>query len=224
MAAAVEKAYEAIRTGILSGTYAAGTHLKAADLADSLGISRTPVREAMRRLHAEGLINFIANHGAYVARFGENEAEEIFTLRSVLESLGAELAATRIDGPALAELRALADHMEELAKARRPADYLGRIAAANERFHRIILAAAGNQRLAAVLASVVEVPLSRNTFNRYTAEDLMRSMDHHRELLAAFQARDGAWAASVMRCHVLAARRVFLSESDEAPPAKSAAE
>jgi len=64
MAAAVEKAYSAIRNGIISGIHPGGTHLKAADLAVALGVSRTPIREALRRLHAEGLVDFVANRGA----------------------------------------------------------------------------------------------------------------------------------------------------------------
>ena len=66
MAAAVERAYLAIREGIVSGAYAPGRHLTAQELASATSVSRTPVREAMRRLHAEGLIRFIPNRGAFV--------------------------------------------------------------------------------------------------------------------------------------------------------------
>ena len=77
MAAAVEKAYAAIREGIMDGTYPGGVHLKAEDLAVAIGVSRTPVREALRRLHAEGLVDFVANRGAYVLTWDRSDVEEV---------------------------------------------------------------------------------------------------------------------------------------------------
>src|SRR6476661_1563391 len=99
MAAAVEKAYAAI------------------------GVSRTPVREALRRLHAEGLVDFVANRGAYVLTWDKSDVEEVFGLRMVLESFGAELAATRRSEEQLAQLRRLADRMTAAARER-PSHYL----------------------------------------------------------------------------------------------------
>ena len=87
MAAAVEKAYSAIRDGIMDGTYSGGSHLKAEDLAVAIGVSRTPVREALRRLHSEGLVDFVANRGAYVLNWDKSDVDEVFGLRMVLESL-----------------------------------------------------------------------------------------------------------------------------------------
>lgn len=207
MAAAVEKAYEAIRSAILSGIHPAGRHLKAADLAEDLGVSRTPVREAMRRLHAEGLVNFVANHGAYVMSWSSRDIEEIFSLRSVLESHAAEQAARYIQPIQLAELRQLTDQMDEFAARRQAVDYLD----CNDRFHKLILEAAGNHRLSAMVGSIIEVPLVHNTFARYDHRNVLRSNSQHRELVDAFSAGDSTWAASVMRSHILAARQVFLA-------------
>ena len=83
------------------------------------------------------------------------------------------------------------------------------IADCNARFHKLIRTAAGNKRLASFIAAVVEMPLMLRTFNRYREDELLRSAAHHQELVSAFEARDGRWAASVMRSHVLAAHHVF---------------
>jgi len=210
MAAAVEKAYHAIRSGIAVGEYAPGAHITAADLATRIGVSRTPVREALRRLHAEGLVDFVANHGAYVTSWNRADIDEVFTLRAVLESHAAELAASRLAPPQIEALRDCAAHIEALA-AERPDDFLAGITEANGRFHRIIIEAASNRRLAAMIATVIDMALVARTFAHYREEDLRRSMAHHRELIAAFAAGDGPWAASVMRSHVLAAHHALLA-------------
>src|SRR6516225_6394222 len=94
MAEAVDKAYRTIRDGIMSGIYPQGAHVTAQDLAEASGLSRTPVREAMRRLHAEGLILIIPNRGAFVARWSDKDIHKIYDLRVLLESHAAEIAAT----------------------------------------------------------------------------------------------------------------------------------
>jgi DNA-binding GntR family transcriptional regulator len=222
MAAAVEKAYVAIRDGIMGGTYSGGSHLKAEDLAVAIGVSRTPVREALRRLHAEGLVDFVANRGAYVLNWDKSDVEEVFGLRLVLESFGAEKAATERTPEQLAELHNLAERMTAAARER-PQHYLELIAELNTEFHKLVHIASGVKRLLPILITVIQIPLTMRTFNRYGAEDLERSMAHHRELVAALEARDSRWAGSVMRSHIVAAHHVFLGSDDALQAANDAA-
>ncbi len=207
MAASEQKAYEAIRSAITTGAYGNGMHLRAAGLADSLGISRTPVREALRRLHAEGLVEFFANRGAFVASWSREDAEEVFDLRIVLESHAAALAARRLGRDQIAALASMTDRMERHASG--SGRDIATVTQANNEFHSLIIAAASSRRLAAMIASVVEIAMVSRTFNSYTDEHFARSIAHHRELIAAFQVKDDAWAAAVMTSHIRAAYQVL---------------
>jgi DNA-binding GntR family transcriptional regulator len=222
MAAAVEQAYAAIRDGIMGGVYPGGAHLKAEDLAEAVGVSRTPVREALRRLHAEGLVDFVANRGAYVLNWQKSDAEEVFSLRMVLESLGAELAARQRSPEQLAELRRLAERMAVAARERQP-HHLELIAELNTAFHKLLHEASGVKRLAPLLKTIIQIPLTLRTFSRYSPEDLERSAAHHCEIVAAIERRDSEWAGAVMRSHVAAARHVMLGRDDQAEAAEGAA-
>ncbi|OHX01756.1 GntR family transcriptional regulator [Micromonospora sp. WMMB235] len=205
MGRATQSAYESIKTRILGGAYEPGKKLSEEDLAAAVGVSRTPVREALRRLHAEGLVDWEANRGATVPAWREQDLEEIFELRALLEGYGAELAATRITPEEIVRLRELCAEMEGYAAGQRR-DRADRIAVCNAQFHEIILGAGRNRRLSALLGAVVQTPLVNRTFRRYDEAAMARSMSHHRELIDAFEARDRAWAGSVMRAHILAAR------------------
>ena len=206
---ATEHAYASVREGILHGTYKAGARLTEEDLARSTGVSRTPIREALRRLQAEGLVRLEANHGAIVAPFELADAEEIFELRAVLEPIAAERAAVRADGATIAELRALAEQ-QALASTQRVGSYLAQIADLNDRFHRLVQTAAGSARLIRVIAGLTEALLILGTFAKYTQNELVRSADQHLELVQAFEARDPKWAHGIMRAHVLAGRAAYL--------------
>src|SRR5687767_3001615 len=110
--AAADHAYRLVREQILSGQRAGGEWLREGDLAEHLGVSRTPVREALRRLTAEGLVRYERNRGVQVQAWNASDLDEIFSLRSVLEPWGCRLAAT--SGLAdLATLDALAHEMDE---------------------------------------------------------------------------------------------------------------
>jgi DNA-binding GntR family transcriptional regulator len=209
MAAAVEQAYRAIREGIVSGVYRPGAHLTAEGLAGASGISRTPVREAMRRLHAEGLIQFIPNRGAFVTRLEERDIAKIYDLRVVLEGYAAETAAREATDAQIDRLEVLAGEMVDTIA---PASSSGvdRVAQLNNDFHKLIVAGAANPRLEVALASIVEVPLVLRTFRRYSQEELRRSMSQHVELVQALRARDGLWARSVMASHILSGRNTLL--------------
>jgi DNA-binding GntR family transcriptional regulator len=210
MADAVDKAYRAIREGIVSGTYRPGAHLTAQDLATGTGMSRTPVREAMRRLHAEGLITVIPHRGAFVAHMDDRDITKIYDLRVALEGYAAEAAAAEAQDADIAELDRLARAMAALVEAGKP-QAIDDFAQLNDAFHKLIVRMAANPRLEMALASVVEMPLVLRTFRRYGLDEMRRSASQHLELVAAIGARDGAWARSVMTSHILSGRNALLS-------------
>lgn len=217
MAAATEQTATQIRRLILDGILEPGTRLQEVELATQLGVSRTPVREALRTLSSHGLVEILPNRGARVARWSVADLEEIYELRIMLESRGAGRAAERISSEDNDRLTELCEQMEACARRGGRHD-LHTLSELNSRFHRIIMDAADSPRLATMLASVVQVPLVMRTFARYTPEALDRSMGHHRELTAALRAGAPDWAASVMRSHIIAARAVLLDPAVTADP------
>ena len=202
---AVDRAYEAVRSGIIAGRYLAGARLTEQEIATTVGVSRTPVREALRRLDAEGLVEFTPNLGAVVTTWTEEDSDEIFDLRAMLESYGARRATIRATDEQIAELRRLAE-LQYRESVERRTGYLERIADLNSQFHRRMQEAAASNRLSRALAALIEAPLMMRTFQKYTPEDLQRSAQHHLEIVLALEARDPEWAASVMLSHIHAAR------------------
>lgn len=213
MAHAAGAVYEALRAGILEGEYALGSRLGEVELAGSLGVSRTPVREALRRLDSEGLVDVLPNRGARVASWCEQDLDDIYELRALLESHGAARAATRVSAAQLTRLDELCADMDATVRRRD----LERHSALNRDFHTLILIAAGNPRLMSLMSALVHVPLVLRTFHRYGRKALRRSQGHHRELVDALRARDASWAEAVMRSHVLAARAVLTAAPGPEP-------
>jgi len=205
---AVDKAYEAVRGGIIAGRFAPASRITEQEVAAAAGVSRTPAREALRRLHAEGLVQFTPNQGAVVSDWSSDDANEIFDLRSLLESHAAARAAELATLEQIATLRTLAEQQSAEAAHRSEAS-LDRIADLNSRFHRLLQEAAASPRLTRTLAALLEATLVMKTFLNYRIEDLQRSAAHHLELVRALEARDPEWAASVMRSHILAAKRTL---------------
>ncbi|HSU02694.1 MAG TPA: GntR family transcriptional regulator, partial [Nocardioides sp.] len=209
---AADLTYLTIRRQILSGERAGGEWLREGDLASGIGVSRTPVREALRRLAAEGLVRHEPNRGVQVADWGVADLDEIFSLRSQLEPWGCGLAASA-GGADLDVLAALADRMDE--EARRDPPDLDAITELNNQFHRTVLEASGNGRLVTMVSAVVEVPLVWRTFSHYSSEAMRRSLAHHHEIVEALRAGDPTWAESVMRSHVRAAWASLREEHGE---------
>jgi len=205
---AVEKAYNTIRSGILDGRFPPSSRITEQDIAAQSGVSRTPVREALRRLQAEGLLQFVPNQGAVVATWSARDIEEIFELRAMLESYVAALAAERATPEQINQLRDLAERQYDLSQDCSSA-VLKAVSVLNNQFHKILQQSADSKRLDAMLSQLVEVPLVSKTFNSYTPEQLIRSASHHLEIVIALDERDSASAAAVMRAHVLAARQAF---------------
>lgn len=202
---AADQAYAYVRERVISGDFAAGMRLTEWQIAGALGTSRTPVREAMRRLVGDGVLRFQPNHGTFVGSYSAKEIGELFDLRALLESEVAHAAARNISSEQVAQLKALQDRIEEcgLDLGRKNIE---RIAALNRDFHRLVAQASDSPRMVNMLTNAIEAPVVQQTFGRYTAAQLQRSFHHHRELIDAFTARDGAWARDAMSCHVRAAR------------------
>jgi DNA-binding GntR family transcriptional regulator len=211
----VETAYRSLLGRITAGELAPGAFLVEADLAADIGVSRTPVREAIRRLASEGLVQVAGRKRAVVRQVAETDADELFDLRARLEGYAAYRAATRLDAAALAGLARLCEQMETAARnAHRPsandsqiAANAAEFAALNDRFHAAILAAADADHLAAALRPILQVQLVLlRRYRERLAEHLERSCWHHRELVRAFERRDPELAEAQMRLHLLSAR------------------
>jgi DNA-binding GntR family transcriptional regulator len=194
---------------ILSGELSPGSQIGEEQLAERCGVSRTPVRDALNRLETELLIRRTGSQRSFVADWSLDDVEDAFTLRGILESLAAERAATRIKAEQLARLRWL---NAAIAKAvmQDPPD-IGTFLEHNLAFHNIIVEAAASPRLQNMLAKLIEQPVVWRTAQNYGRSNLERSHRDHEELLAAFERRDGAWAASIMAGHI---RRAFHTYAD----------
>ena len=219
MVRAVDRVYTRLRADILGGVHPSGARIGEAELAEATGSSRTPVREALRRLEVEGLVEILPHRGARVPGWTSDDLEEIYDLRMLLEGAAARRAADRIESKDTDRLAELCDLIEEAAEPGDRQD-LDRVAELNAEFHGIVRAAAASARLVAMLNTVTQLPLVMRTFHRYSPDDLGRSFAHHRELVAALGAGDGTWAESVTRAHVLAAKAVLLraARTEPQPP------
>ena len=205
---AAERAYNVLRAAIIEGRHPPGARITETEIAEAAGVSRTPVREALRRLEAEGLLRFVPNQGAFVSSWSDADAEDIFELRAMLEGYGAALAARKATEEQVRTLRGLATQQYEEAHRGAPG-CLERIADLNSRFHQLLLEAAASERLQSTLSTLTSAPLVLETFRDYDSEALKRSARHHLEMVEAIEARDPSWAQSVMRSHVMAARWAF---------------
>lgn len=202
---AVDLAYNEIKAAIFSHEFSAGSHLTEAMLTQRLGISRTPIREAFRRLGAEGWLEILPDQGVRVSEWSHRDIDEVFEIRVLLESHIARRAATRVQPDDIKRLREYTQQMEA-TQGLSPDDALEKRSAANNAFHSLLVQAAGNSRLHKVLQVMIEIPVVRRTFKSYTSEESDRSIAHHYEIISALEAGDGEWAAATMRSHILAGR------------------
>lgn len=202
---AADRVYHIIKQRILNGGYAAGSYVREATIGEELDYSRTPIREALRRLVSDGWVEAIPHHGARVVGWTQHDVEEVFELRVLLEPQVVRRAATRIQAVQLNALGHFADQMEMLCE-QDSEGAVDEIAVLNNQFHAELVTAADSPRLQRLLETIVQVPVSRRSFHHYTREELLCSMQHHREIIRALQHRDGEWAAAIMRAHILAAR------------------
>ncbi len=209
MSKAADRAYQHIRGEILAGNMLPGEQLREEALAEVCGVSRTPVREALRKLEAEHLIQRSDSQRSFVATLSRDDIAESFTLRAMLEGHAAARATDRMTPE---QLVALSEHNLVIRDAvGRQVPDVPTFIEHNRRFHAVITEAAGSQRLTQLLASIVEQPVVLRTALRYDRAQLERSAGEHEELVLAFRHGDPEWAKAVMIGHI---RRAFHVYSD----------
>lgn len=190
------QAYRQVRASILGGERAPGEVLFETHLADELGMSRTPVREALQLLAREGFVEIIPNRGYLVPRLSISDVRELFELRESLEGLATRCAAIRVNGAEIAELEQL------FQRYQRAEDWEAWVRIGTE-FHNRILSIAGNSRLTAILGSLnAQIGLTRLTQLRDVRGRRDESVLEHRAILKAIQQRNPDAAERRARAHV----------------------
>ncbi|GAA3213021.1 GntR family transcriptional regulator [Actinocorallia longicatena] len=189
-------AYETLKRRIISAELAPGQRLFERDIAAELGVSRIPLREALRRLETDGLVLVVPGKGALVAPFTPADVRDLFDLRESLESLAARLAAERAGKEGLWLLRR---RVREIEKATARAD-LSRIALANAAFHAEIVRLAANPLLTSLMRPV-ELRMQR-LFHLTAERDIVEQCAEHGDLYEQIASGDGDKAADCALRHV----------------------
>jgi DNA-binding GntR family transcriptional regulator len=211
MSKASDRAYKVIRDLILSGELGPGAQLKEEELAELCGVSRTPVRDAMRRLEAEMFISRTESQRSFVPVLTADDIADVFALRVRLEGYAAARAARLITAAQLEALQLINSHMDAALAADGP-QVVDAFIDNNRRFHAILVEAAQSDRVRMMISRVVAPPIVRKTALLYDREKMQRSHQDHVELVDALVSRDPHWAEAVMGVHI---RRAFHTYSGE---------
>lgn len=205
-------AYEQVRAAIVENRYAPGQRLVEQRIAEELGLSRTPVREALRMLEAEGLVVSERNRGAMVRPLSPTEVVDLYGLRIRLESYAVEVATERATEAELGQLVAAADAFADVRRSRTVASVEGvrRLHDANRDFHDGVIAAARHSRLAAMLIRTVDIPLVFKAFRTFGPDELARSDTFHHLIAEAMCRRDAGRASALMAEHIAQGRDAVL--------------
>lgn len=211
-AGALEQAVIALRNGIATGRYVVGQRLVEADLVASLGVGRSTVREALRRLAGEGAVEIVRHRGAIVRRLTRREVEDLLVIREVLEAAAARRAAERIgDGDNRALFVAALVRLREAAA---PVDS-DAYAQADHDFHWLMAKMSDNQQLESLLMRVQHTLAAVQFWHRLSPPLYRVSMRGHEALARAVLAGDGAAAARAMHRHLAGATGVIRGLPDE---------
>jgi DNA-binding GntR family transcriptional regulator len=209
--------YPRLKRLILTARIMPGTALAERDLAAQLGVSRTPVREAIARLVAEGLVHRRTGRGHFVPRLGAREAGELYAVREALEVLAVRLALQRMTA---ADMRRLELEVETLARTS-----LGRDGTAGRRpgvrLHDLIVRASGNTTLYEAWQRILEKIIPYMWVETLYADNAAQTVDEHRALCRVMRARNPGAAENVLRRHIARARdnlvRVFTAQQGLSP-------
>ena len=190
--------FNTLRQAILRGEFKPGERLMEIQLANKLGVSRTPIREAIRKLELEGLVIMIPRKGAEVADITEKSLRDVLEVRKALEELAVKLACERITEEEIQELKDAADAFQKILSEKD----ITKIAEADEAFHDVIFKSTGNDRLIQLLNSL------REQMYRYRLEYLKREeyhpqlLEEHQQIIDRITRKDQSEAAELIDRHI----------------------
>lgn len=212
-------AYEILRDHIIEGRFLPGQHVPAAELAEELQMSRTPIREALIMLEADGLVSGSHNRGHRVRPLSRDIISQLYELRAMLESFGVRKAAEQAENLSedqRASLWAAMDDLEDLRNNRdtHSAEAIQRMMAANTFIHDTIIAASGNPQLGSLIKRTVDRGVIYRAFDLFSHDLLERANEFHRMILQRVVSGDAERAAALMAEHVFQSRDVVLEQID----------
>lgn len=190
--------FNTLRKAILRGELKPGERLMEIQLDNKLGVSRTPIREAIRKLELEGLVLMIPRKGAEVAQITEKNMQDVLEVRKALEELSVQLACERITPEQVEEMKMAAEDFRKVLKS----GDVTKIAEADVKFHDIIFAATNNQRLITLLNNL------REQMYRFRVEYLKQKecypqlLEEHDKLIALISGGEVEEACELMGCHI----------------------
>ena len=193
-----EQAYQAIKEAILNFKLEPGTPLVESELARQLGMSKTPVRDALLQLEREGLVTKILFKGTYVTEISRQSIIDIFEIRTVLEGLAARLAVSNLGDGDLRRLGTIVEDHDQALLSGNP----DRAAQYNKQFHELIIGASGNNQLKAFLSNLDDQLQRFRTLSIYQRGQSDKSAEEHRRVLTALEKHDPAQAEEMMRAHL----------------------
>jgi len=193
-----ELVLDAIRTAIMNGTLKPRERLMEIQLAEELGVSRTPIREALRNLELEGFIVMMPRKGAYVSDLSFKDIADVFEIRAALEGLAAALAAERITEEELETMeRLLVEKQESITQKD-----IDRLVEVDTKFHELMYQASRNQRLSNIISNLREqIQRFRLTSLSYPGRN-KESLEEHKKLVEAIQSRDVQLARQLASEHI----------------------
>ena len=212
-----ERIHDRLRAAIISGELAPGSPVIEAELATRLGASRTPVREALRRLEAEGLLEPRGLRGSVVRELRADEVDCVFEIREALESLAARRAARTIGA---ADLRKLSDYVERM---RRSVDDANEMERHDTGFHDVILAGASGERLKRMLTELREELIAYRFLSLSDPDRRRATVGEHEAIVTALRAHDEDAAAARTAAHIANARAAVLRLAAAPAPASASA-
>ena len=189
---------ERLRDLIGTSALASGEKIQEMVLCKQFGVSRTPLREALKVLASEGIVTLQPHRGATVATLSVSELEEVFPVMGALESVAGEMACSRITDKEIAEIAALHRKMVEHWRRRELQPYF----AINQAIHQAILEATRNETLKAVYRGLAGRVRTARYVANMSDERWHEAVTEHEAILAALQARDGAGLAAIMKNHL----------------------
>ena len=193
--------FQSIRDNILNGTYKEHEELREVALGKELGVSRTPVREALRQLELEGLVTIIPNQGAFVTGITEKDVQDIYEMRFMLEGLCARWATEHIKEEQIEELEEIIFLSE--FHSRREGSSADQVADLDGRFHMVLYEASQSRILSHVLTDFHRYSLMARRSSMVSEERARKSIREHKQILRAIRDRDANLAEQLANEHVL---------------------